>query len=419
MTSLNDSNKNLFLVNSMEPQLKFFGLFNNKEFAQINKEFIERLVLSGVFNKNDHYKGDVEFLNDYKIDSNGFSQLYSFDIRFSFEDNFYELTDEFIDELFNVCKHYVENVSNYMIENEINNYYYEIKKYLNKKEKIKFLEKKYQEVFPNDNLEDFAIFRKEDFTTFNDANKDQDIYCDDKNWREYFESNLIDFPQIARLYLTLTPLDSNFDKVSYFFSRVDNLSSDKIYDNKYPFYLKIARTILGPYIDKNFIRFIDLWKSFYVKNSVLNLISIKIKEIEKGINKRTQNDTTPSYLMSLKEWFSKEKNYELFIKKLIKDGIIDLDFNILIQEDKGFKPLRMKAGIGYLLLKNNWLKTNENGKPISQKTLCELLNNTFTDVNCDLSESNYCAAKKTFDKMSIPFNKNYKDCHLDKLHFIK
>lgn len=147
MTSLNDSNKNLFLVNSMEPQLKFFGLFNNKEFAQINKEFIERLVLSGVFNKNDHYKGDVEFLNDYKIDSNGFSQLYSFDIRFSFEDNFYELTDEFIDELFNVCKHYVENVSNYMIENEINNYYYEIKKYLNKKEKIKFLEKNIKKFF--------------------------------------------------------------------------------------------------------------------------------------------------------------------------------------------------------------------------------------------------------------------------------
>jgi len=140
-------------------------------------------------------------------------------------------------------------------------------------------------------------------------------------------------------------------------------------------------------------------------------IANKIKELE-GETPPPPKETSTK---TIKDWFSDKTKYDPFIKKLETEGIIDSNFNILPQEDKGFTHLRMKACIGFLLVQKGYLKFRKNSNRFIDKDLCEALNNTFPENN--LSTSNYSDAKKQF---IIGFNdKNFFDTHLNKLHFIK
>ena len=387
MSGHNEPNNELLSVKSTEPNLKYYGLFGNEEFELVNQSLLEKLLFLGVFKENDTFKNDSEYLNDFRIGETSFSDGFSFEIRFSFEGKFYELTGAIIDELFNVCKYYVEN---YMIdvESELNDSFYELNKFLNKKDKIKFLQKKYKEVFPSDKIQEFAIFKGEGVSQYIDS--------DTENWREYFEDKITWFPEILKIYLTMSKINNEVSSnICHYIGYTKHLASDKIEDKDYPLLLSIMRNLSGPCIDKSFLNFLDTWKTFYQKEIALNLISNKIKELEEEINNTTQNATPPlppKEKLTLKKLFIDQNLCKGIIDKLIDKNIIrevSGEYEIIIPkkyERRGYQSFI--CSIGMQLHDKGYLHSHYDGEAISNA-----FNNTFKNVS--ITRKNYGSLKES------------------------
>ena len=350
-----------FKYDSNDIKFKYLGIFKERNLRSNSDLLKEEMVSNGVFE---------EYFCAF------------------FKEKRHRYSESFINEIYLIFKYYAEGALGDP-NTELKNCIYKIKGFIDVKDKIDFLKKRYKEIFPINEVEGFAIYR---------GNIDHfEIFTNGiSNWKEL----MVDFyfglcPQIVFLFLTFPYKEEHglhiSDQHGFFVNYI----------------VKHKKTF-----DEAFFKFLKDWGKYYQKDIALEIITSKIKELEDITTNQapTKKTTKPPKInvedKTLKD-FLNNKLYKELLSKLKTKTIINDELKMVDPGTSGWKELRAVSCIGWLLKENNCFTEN-----LTQKNLVVVLSNTF---KVELSESAYTAAKRTF---SSSLNINPPEPHLYTLQFI-
>ncbi|MFI0429610.1 hypothetical protein [Mariniflexile sp. HMF6888] len=347
-----------FEYDSNDIKFKYLGIFKERNLRSNSDLLKEEMVSNGVFE---------EYFCDF------------------FKEKRHRYSESFINEIYLIFKYYAEGAFGDP-NTELKNCIYKIKGFVDVKDKIDFLKKRYKEIFPINEVEGFAIYR---------GNIDHfEIFTNGiSNWKEL----MVDFyfglcPQIVFLFLTFPYKEEHglhiSDQHGFFVNYI----------------VKHKKTF-----DEVFFKFLKDWGKYYQKDIALEIITSKIKELEDITTNQapTKKTTKPPKInvedKTLEDFLGTEKWSKLY-NKLLSEKIIDNNCTI-------FSPSIPMTIFGIASYIGFCCKNNS----INQKNLVAILNNTFKfPEGKPLSESLYSHWKKNhFTKKTLE-SKDYSDL----LHFI-
>ncbi|MDH7913212.1 hypothetical protein [Winogradskyella sp. SYSU M77433] len=218
---------------------KFLGIASACDFENVNLSTLDFLVKKGVVKLN---KSNDNFLCNLSTTE---SKNYEFPLFF--RGNVYELTDDFIDELYKMLEEFVSSaLSDPSIE--LNKILFETQSFLDSEERISFLKMKFREFHPKSG--EFALFEGNliSSTGLNGI----------MTWYEYIGLNISLSPNLLSLYLK--------NKPNVFMNLAYEHRNELAYDGLCGFYELLKE-----------------WSLFYEANYILNEIKNQLKKLENSI----------------------------------------------------------------------------------------------------------------------------------------
>lgn len=289
-------------------KLKFKGKLFGLKLAPMDDSIISVLENQGII-----------FKSPWEINRQ-FEESYSFSFPQSRNSVLFMYTESLVEELVLEVREFVLLKSRQEYAPILKDILFQMEAYLDDDAKIKFLKTKYQELYYEDWVDYFILNE----TIFKQNSEVLSSLMYDLSEDNVLIKSYLCYQSNPLLIFQLDNVDYTFLDDFSWVNNHKNILIDQLVDNA-----KI-NIILTKLIDK-----INELGSFHGK------LPKKIKRPE-----------------TLKELFLNKIEYDVIIKKLVDNEIIDNNFTIIRQQFKGFSSLRVIAMIGWLLKKKKYLKKN-------------------------------------------------------------
>lgn len=255
--------------------------------------------------------------------------------------------------------------------------------FFDKEEKIKYLKTEYSRIYKGFNYQDHLLFTEEGYQGM--------------TYDQYATLSFDVSPLFIVKYLT-TSYTATFKQ--FITKHEDKSSQNHLLNDFFTFIL----TENMESTEDEIFDLIEEYKKLYETTALLELIKDKISNL---------NSNEVKSQLSLKSLL-KEDKYNWLIDRLVKEELIDNDFKILSQKQKGFTELKLVSALGFLIDKNKHHYVNNKFEKLTDVLICKAITSTFkiSEKHKELSTSTFSHHKKN------TFKEYPNDTHLDLLHFM-